>query len=142
MKAYLRWPKSSALLLGCFFVWMFAMSNDPLLSQGVPTPAASPSGEKIPDDMELRMKNNLLDQARLQNQLLQLAQQYQVSQQAIQHDQQEMESMKGEALDKAKLDRATHDVDPEKGVFTSKSVSPKPAEPAKQEVPAKPTPKK
>jgi hypothetical protein len=93
-----------------------------------PPVAPAPAGQKVPDDIGIRIKNNQLDAARLQNQMMQLSQQYQADQQAVEHGTQELASLKREALEKAKLDPATNDVDVEKLVFISKPVPPKPPE--------------
>ena len=134
--------KGNLLFVSCFVLMLagilFVAFNDPLLSRAAQAPAES--SQKVPDDMLVRMKNNLLDQARLQNELLQMAQRYQADQQAIQKDMQEMEGLKVEALDKSKLDRATHDVDPEKGVFIAKATPAAPSKPIAP--PDKPEPKK
>lgn len=100
---------------------------------GVFTPAWSqnaPAGNKVPDDIGIRIKNNLLDQARIQNQQMQMAQQYQANQQAIQHDVQELDSLKEEAIKAVKKDPATTDVDVDKLVYISKAATPKPEPPA------------
>jgi uncharacterized protein YciW len=85
-----------------------------------PAEAKVPAGEKVPDEIALRIRNNQLDQARLQNQMAQMAQQYQVNQQAIVHDQQEMVSLKHEALSKANKDVNKWDVDEEHLVYIAK----------------------
>lgn len=88
---------------------------------------------KLPSDIGVRIRNIQLDQARLQNTVAQLQQQYASIQQSLIHDQQELDSLKTEALGAAKLD-ATWDVDLDKLEFVAK---PKPT-PA----PAAPTVKK
>jgi hypothetical protein len=97
-----------------------------------PVVAPAPAGQKIPDDIGVRIKDNQLQQTRLQNQMFQLAQQYQVAQQGIQDKTKELESLKREALEKAKLDPATNDVDVEKLVFISKAPPPAPNPPEKK----------
>jgi hypothetical protein len=105
------------------FMAVFGLAIAALHGQQAPTPA--PAGQKVPDDIALRIKNNQLDQARLQNQMLQMTQQYQADQQAIEKDNQEMNNLKAEALKAAKLDPATNDVDVERLVFVPKSAPPK-----------------
>ena len=105
-----------------FFILVFSLAMVAL--QAPPVPA----GPKVPDDIGVRIRNNQLDQARLQNQLLQLAQQYQTAQQTIEHDKLEMGELKNEALKAAKLDASGWDVDVDKLQFV-----PKPAPPSKPE---------
>lgn len=111
---------------------LFYINRQPLhiFAQNVPaapaTEKATPPGEKIPDDIGLRIRNNQLDQARIQNQMAQMAQQYQADQAAITHDQQEMVSLKHEALNKANKDVDKWDVDEEKLVYIPKPPAPKP----------------
>lgn len=80
---------------------------------------------KLPPEIGVRIRNVQLDQSRLQNEILRLTSQYQGDQQALQHDQTELDSIKKEALTGAKLD-GTWDVDLEKLEFVGK---PKAAQP-------------
>lgn len=84
---------------------------------------------KVPADIGVRIRTNQLDQSRLQNQMTQIQSQYFADQQAVQHDQTEMESLKKEALAAAKQDPATTDVDVEKLEFVPKPAAPKSAQP-------------
>jgi hypothetical protein len=112
------------------FVTFFAFFHEgvPVHAWPQSAPAAAPAGQKVPDDIGIRIKNNQLDAARLQNQMMQLSQQYQADQQAVEHGTQELASLKREALEKAKLDPATNDVDVEKLVFIAKPAPSKPPE--------------
>jgi hypothetical protein len=91
-------------------------------------------GNKVPDDIALRIRTVQYDQAQKQNEATQMyiawltspqGKTYDADQQTIQHDQQELDSLKKEALTTAKLDAATNDVDMQKLEFITK---PKPPE--------------
>jgi hypothetical protein len=84
---------------------------------------------KIPADIGVRIRTNQLDQSRLQNQMTQIQSQYFADQQAIQHDQTELDSLDKEALAAAKLDPATNSVDNDKLEFVTKAAPPKPVQP-------------
>lgn len=115
--------KSVGLLIG-LSVFVFLCFH-PVGAQDKPA-----AGNKVPDDIGIRIKNNLLDQARIQNQQMQMAQQYQANQQAIEHDSQELNSLKAEAIKAAGKDPATTDVDVDRLVYIPKTAPPKPEPPA------------
>lgn len=114
-----------AVLLVATLPWVYR-SQGHVLAQEAAKSEPVPSGKKIPDDIGVRIRNVQLDQSHLQTQLLQLAQQYQADQQAIQHDNDELNSLKAEALKSASLDPATNDVDVERLQFITKPGPPKP----------------
>ena len=87
---------------------------------------AADANQPVPSDIGVRIRTVMLDQARKQTEIVQLNAQYQADQQVIQHDEQELNSLKQEALATAKLDPAKYDVDAEKLIFITKS------EPAKK----------
>lgn len=123
-----NWFAFAILIIGLTVLFYEHRQSPQIFAQDTPAAPAiakPPAGEKVPDEIALRIRNNQLDQARIQNQMAQMAQQYQADQQAIQHDQQEMVSLKHEALNKANKDVEKWDVDEDKLVYIAKPPAPK-----------------
>lgn len=108
------------------FVTYFLVLSAAILTIGYVTPADS---IKVPAEIGVRIKSVLLDQARTQNRMSQTQLQWLQSpqglqfvqdQKTVQSDQDELEKLKKEAMQTAKVDALTHDVDVEKLEFIDK----------------------
>jgi hypothetical protein len=84
------------------------------------TLSAIPVDEKVPPEIQVRMRNVQLDQERVKNNLLQLQRAADGMQQQLKHDDDELKSLASEAVAAAKLDPAKWTVDFDKLQFTAK----------------------
>lgn len=92
----------------------------PVVALAVLSLMAADANQPVPADIGVRIRTVMLDQARVQGQIYQLQAQYNTDNQTIQHDEQELNSLKQEALTTAKLDPTKYDVDAEKLIFVLK----------------------
>jgi len=110
------------LVLVLFFSLIATIAQTP-----APNAPIATGSIKVPDEVGVKIRDVQLDETKLENQLLQLSQQYQADQKKIENDEKRLVELKAEALKAANLEAESDqwDVDIDKLQIMAK---PKPAE--------------